>query len=90
MGLKTALDQAEKNPALKIWPNPAGDQLNISFDAPQNEAVVRITDLGGQELYNRKLKNNSITLDVGNYPPAMYIVHITGGVKNETGYFIKE
>jgi hypothetical protein len=88
--IPTAVDPVEQTGELKIWPNPVVDQLTISFPASQYEVSILITDLGGRELYNRKLKNNSLTLDVKNYLPAMYIIHVVAGNKTETGYFIKQ
>jgi hypothetical protein len=90
MGLKTALYPAEQEGTLKIWPNPAGDRINISFPGAQNEGSLRITDLGGHEVYNRKQENHSITLDVKDYAPGMYIIHFEAGNETETGYFIKQ
>jgi hypothetical protein len=90
LGLKTAVDPAEQTEALKIWPNPADDQINISFPTLQNEVSLRITDVGGHELYNRKQQNHSITLDIKDYPPGMYIIHFVAGNFTKTGYFIKQ
>ena len=90
MGLKTAVNPLKKAEALKIWPNPADEQINISFPAFTNEVSLRITDLGGHELYNRKLENHSLTLDVKDYMPGMYIIHFVAGNETKTGYFIKQ
>jgi hypothetical protein len=90
IGVKTGIGVTKQTQALKIWPNPANDQVNLSLPASQNEASVRITDMGGRELYNRKLENNSLELNINKYMPGMYIVHITSGNETETGYFIKQ
>ena len=37
-----------------------------------------------------RLENHSLTLDVKNYPPGMYIIHFVAGNETETGYFIKQ
>jgi hypothetical protein len=90
LGLKTVVDPAEQTEALKIWPNPAYEQIYISFPAVQNEVSLRITDLGGHELYKRKLENHSLTLDVKDFMPGMYIIHLVAGNETKTGYFIKQ
>jgi hypothetical protein len=88
--LKTALDPAEQTEGLKIWPNPADDHINISFPVSQNEVSIRITDLGGHELENRKLENHSPSIYVKDYPPGLYIIHLVAGMETKTGYFIKQ
>jgi hypothetical protein len=88
--IPTAVDPVAKSTGLKIWPNPAVDQLTISYPATRNEISIRITDLGGRELYNHILDNNSVVLDIKNYVPAMYIIHVVSGNETETGYFIKQ
>jgi hypothetical protein len=90
LGIKTAADPAEQDGELKIWPNPADDQVNISFPVSQNEVFVRITDLAGRGMDNRGPESHSFTLDVRDYPPGMYIIHFTAGTKTKTGYFIKQ
>jgi hypothetical protein len=90
LGLKTATDLTEQSEGLKIWPNPVDDKVNISFPASQNILSVRITDMGGNELYNSRLENHSLSVDVKNYPPAMYIIQIVAGNKTENGYFVKQ
>ncbi len=90
MGLKTAVNPDKQAEALKIWPNPADEQINISFPAMLNKVSLRITDLGGHELYNRKLENHSLTLDVKDYMPGLYVIHFVAGNETKTGYFIKQ
>ena len=90
MGLKTAVDLAEQTEILKIWPNPADDRITISFQGTQKEGSLRITDLGGHEVYNRRQEDHSLILDVKDYAPGMYIIHFVAGNETETGYFIKQ
>jgi len=90
LGIKTAVDLAEEAGGLEIWPNPADDHVNISFPGSQKEVSVRINDLTGHELDNRKAENRSLTLDVKDYPPGMYIIHFVAGRETKTGYFIKQ
>jgi hypothetical protein len=90
MGLKTGINPAEKPEAFKIWPNPADDRITISIPGARMQGSLQITDLGGHEIYNRPQEVPSITLDVKDYAPGMYIIRYFTGKETETGYFIKQ
>ena len=77
---------------IKIYPNPAKEQLNIDIFAPQEEeSVIRIHDLMGRELHTSSLKTipgeNTFVIDLNNIVnlrSGVYIINIT----SETQSFI--
>ena len=47
------LSELSSNYKVTVFPNPTQDQLNISFDLPNNIATIRITDVKGKTLYKK-------------------------------------
>ncbi len=66
---------------VKVYPNPAEDQLNVHFYLPQSaKATVIVSGLNGRELYRETSyygKGGTIVqLDVQDYQPGLYMVTI--------------
>lgn len=67
-------DQAEGQ--LKLYPNPAMDQLTIELKEP-GSGTLTIRDLSGRELISHVFSNtNELNLSVGHLNPEMYIISI--------------
>lgn len=65
----------QENMALKFFPNPVTDVLNIDFGSRVEWMKVRLTNLTGQEVYARTfrdIQSATIPLDV---PSGIYLVH---------------
>jgi hypothetical protein len=66
--------------ALTIFPNPASDNLNLSFSAPHNDDIkIEIYNILGVNIYNENLANFS-----GNYHKTINIGKLAEGI-----YFLK-
>ncbi len=71
-------DLLSNNGLLKVYPNPAGDQLNIVIDQKTKSNQLRIINTQGQLVYKQKIGNNSaVNLNVSNFPPGMYLIEIS-------------
>ena len=46
---------------LKLYPNPASDEMNIQFDLPtdENEFEIYLTDVSGRQLLNKHFENQN-------------------------------
>lgn len=70
---------------IHLSPNPASNILRTSFDLYNRSSVVmRITDIAGKEMmrvYNGMLEtgNHSMTIDVNNMNPGLYILYMQTG-----------
>ena len=88
----TGLDQnAATINALKIYPSPVSDQLNIETEnLPAGEYTLRIINLSGKEMINEQITiNNSEQdhmVDVNDLPAGIYMVII----HNKDGQFIQK
>lgn len=70
---------------LKIYPNPANDELNISS---QNKiASIAITNLVGQTLYTHECSKQQVRVDVAGLPDGVYFIKVNG---TEVRKFVKQ
>jgi hypothetical protein len=57
------------------YPNPVNDMLNLSYSSEIYS--VKVINLLGQELFTKKVSNNSTQIDMSNLPAGTYIVNMT-------------
>lgn len=76
-----------------IYPNPATDQLNISFqEANQQDYQVHIFNTLGEVVLHKTILANNLhsTLPIQNLAPGAYIIHIDNNGKSLSKNFIKQ
>jgi choice-of-anchor B domain-containing protein len=73
----TSVSTVEKN-NFSIRPNPvaAGDKLIIESAKELNNALIRITDVTGKEVYRNTINGKAITIDTEGFSPGIYMVHL--------------
>lgn len=81
-------------PQLKIYPNPATNQLNFSIPALSNNLKVTICDISGRTIktIGYKASNNGVynqTIDISNLSRGLYLCKFNYGGKQVTRKFIK-
>ncbi|HET6242976.1 MAG: DUF4465 domain-containing protein [Bacteroidetes bacterium] len=60
-----------------FYPNPAGDQLNVSFTS-SNYTFISIRDLAGRELFKENIENtDKYKINVSGYPSGAYIIEVS-------------
>ncbi len=67
--------------AIKIFPNPANDIVNIDLDASHTGFhTLTMTDMAGKLLYSRELNNldPNLQLQTNDYPKGIYLIKLTG------------
>jgi hypothetical protein len=57
-------------PFLKIFPNPASNELNIESDHVIGQ--LRIVNILGQTVYSGKFETKVVKIDISGLPPGMY------------------
>lgn len=79
---KTLVSQnATQTTSIKLYPIPVTDLLHIDFGNITNLPVnVKIYDLNGRLVYNRKLqiKNSNLIIEVNELNAAMYLIQLKG------------
>lgn len=79
---------------VSVYPVPATDNVNFSFSAPTNDAVViTITDLSGKTVDVKKfapaMAGTIYTIDVTNYAEGTYLYTIQSGNEAGCGKLVK-
>lgn len=73
---------------MTIFPNPATDNINVSFDADGGNYVVTLTDLAGKVVSTNNVSNASgtstVTIDVANLKAGNYLVAVANGSASYT------
>jgi ribosomal protein S11 len=73
---------------LKVYPNPAGDELHIKSDKPIFSAVS-VTDGLGREVIRQFLAGKETVLDIKNLVSGVYFIMLEGEQVKETRRFVK-
>ncbi|MCB9233243.1 MAG: T9SS type A sorting domain-containing protein [Bacteroidia bacterium] len=77
------IDDDQRVAGLNIFPNPAQNQLQVSFDGSNGVAQVTLFNLVGQQMMQTHAANQT-TLDVSALPRGMYMLQVTAGEKSST------
>ncbi len=67
---------------MRVYPNPATDNLNLNFGSELERAVITIQDLQGRSVMTRSVANTAMeSLNVSSLNAGIYFVKVV--VKNE-------
>lgn len=74
--------------ALNVYPNPASDEVNVSFEAANADYTIKLVDLQGRTVANQILTNLNgtqvVTIPTSNVAKGSYIVSITSNGMTST------
>ena len=70
--------------SINVYPNPAGNLLNIVISENTNELII-ISDLFGKIVHSEQVSGKKISIDISNLRASMYMVRIG----NKVAKFIK-
>jgi len=74
-----------------IFPNPASDQINLSFPSFLNNVNVKIISVTGQTVYQKaNLSGDNLSLNVSDLANGIYIIQISDGISISSSKFIKQ
>ena len=83
-----------KGLAVSMSPNPATDDVKISFTSGRKEKVtVRVMDITGVNIYNKELgeqQNGTISVPLSTFAAGIYMVELTQGDQKVTQRLVKE
>jgi subtilisin-like proprotein convertase family protein len=78
--LCTGVDELNRPFSAVIYPNPTKDNFTIKLEQ-SNELLIEVYDEIGRLVIQEKRVSDSITIDISNHPPGVYLVKLT----NEEG-----
>lgn len=85
----TSVEETE-NTVLKMYPNPATDQLWIDNFHGVEHGKIEIYNLAGQMVRNESIQpRNLLPVNVSELPNGVYVVQMNGGNQLLTGRFVK-
>lgn len=79
---------AKQNNNVTLYPNPARDILNVSFNSEAEEVSYSVIDILGKTIISETGKNRS-TINVGNLKQGIYFLKFTDGKNQYTKRFVK-
>lgn len=89
----SGINNTEYNRVIKVFPNPARSQVNISMHSNGKTKIV-IHDVFGREVYANKLQNTGTnvveTIDISDWAKGMYIVKVSTSVGINTTKLVVE
>jgi hypothetical protein len=96
-GIQNTLSVADQSVSngFQVYPNPANDILNVSFqdDNQFEDALITVFDLQGRTIATRLVKQYDLSsgsiIDVSGLNSGMYIVNVTQGTKQTSTKFVK-
>ena len=74
-----------------MYPNPFSDIINIDFSTNQIAGIVKILDVSGREVLNRKVNHNkSIEINLSEVQSGVYIVSLETNGEMRFAKIVKE
>ena len=72
--VSSTVDVDELDTTIKLYPNPVGEELFVTFSAPM-AGTLSIVNIQGQKLYQQRLSQESqLRVDVNDLSAGVYIV----------------
>ena len=94
LAMKSAAPAVVKPLAVSMTPNPATDDVKISFTSGKKEQVnVRVMDITGVCIFNNDLgqqQNGTISVPLSTFAAGVYMVELTQGSQKVTQRLVKE
>jgi len=90
--LTTTATKENVNPkfTINLFPNPAGDQLNLWIDGVDNKSVIKIYNLTGKLVMQQGSSNTLTQLNISKLPAGFYLVHVNDGNETRSARFVKQ
>jgi hypothetical protein len=84
------LNQSTNLSTIKVWPNPAENQINITSNINNSQPLqIRIINILGETVLSRKNANHSRQIIVTDLRPGVYILEVTDANSKYLQKFIK-
>ncbi|MCG8700739.1 MAG: Ig-like domain-containing protein [Bacteroidales bacterium] len=74
----TSLNEVTLKEQISMFPNPANNEITISFSDYEGMLSVQVFDISGKQVLSNEMENNT-QLDVANLSEGLYIARITTG-----------
>jgi type IX secretion system substrate protein len=89
----TGIKEVNNNEAVRVYPNPVSNTLNILFPNSQLSILnsqFSITDVLGNTVYHQTLNNLNTSIDVSYLSNGVYFYQLTNNKETQRGKFVVE
>jgi Secretion system C-terminal sorting domain/Fibronectin type III domain/Bacterial pre-peptidase C-terminal domain len=84
-----AMENVNPNFTINIFPNPAGDQLNVLMEGVANKTEIKVYNLMGKLVMQQESNNRLTAINVSKLTAGFYLVHVNDGKETKTAKFVK-
>ena len=81
--------RSSQNLALRLYPNPATEELRVALPAALSEARLEISDALGRNVLQTQVRNGQ-AVDVRGLPHGLYLTRLVAGSEVDVAKFAKE
>ncbi|HKR05807.1 MAG TPA: T9SS type A sorting domain-containing protein [Bacteroidia bacterium] len=74
----TGIEEQNENAEIKVYPNPAQDELLVNGYSSSEEKEVIITDVSGRKVLTQSISNQSLKINVQSLNAGIYFIEING------------
>jgi len=75
---------------INLFPNPAGDQLNVWIEGVKNKAEIKVYDLMGKLVMKQTSNNTLNQINISKLTAGFYLVHVNDGKEIRSAKFVKQ
>jgi hypothetical protein len=86
----TPMENVNPNFTINLFPNPAGDQLNVWMEGVQKKTAIKVYNLMGNLVMQQESSNTLTQLNISKLPAGFYLVHVNDGKETKAAKFVKE
>ena len=83
-------ENVNPNFAINLFPNPAGDQLNVSVEGDNRKTQIKVYNLMGKLVMQQGSGDTLTQLNISKLPAGFYLVHVNDGNATRTAKFVKK
>jgi hypothetical protein len=76
--------------AVNLFPNPAGDQLNIMVQGSDNRSEIKVYNLMGKLVMQQGSGNTITQLNISKLPAGVYMLNVNNGKEMKAAKFVKQ
>jgi len=85
-----AKENVNPNFAINLFPNPAGDQLNVWVEGVQKKTAIKVYNLMGKLVMQQESGNTLTLLNISKLSSGFYLVKVNDGKEIRTAKFIRQ
>ncbi|MCT2560421.1 S8 family serine peptidase [Chryseobacterium herbae] len=83
-------ETSNRSDVLKIYPNPAQNEINVRLNLKDKKASIRIFDESGKLVLNQVAVNGENKIDISKIATGTYIISVNDGANTQSEKFIKQ